>query len=57
MSRKNISYLHTANMKWIAEVNERARAEGLTYGQYISKYGEAGCKHKRKKNDNQRKKT
>lgn len=52
-SRKSITYLHTSNMKWIAEINERARAEGLTYGQYIVKYGEAGCKRKRKKrNDN-----
>lgn len=48
-SRKSITYLHTSNMKWIAEINERARAEGLTYGQYVVKYGEEGCKRKRKK--------
>ena len=48
-SRKSITYLHTSNMKWIAEINERARAEGLTYGQYVMKYGSDGCKRRRKR--------
>lgn len=48
--RRKIKYLHSENMKWIARINEKARALGMSYGEYVSKFGaEVSRTNKRRK--------
>ena len=48
--RRKIKYLHFNNMVWIAQINEKARALGMSYGEYVAKFGAEACRtNKRRK--------